>query len=72
MDLSLIVCDRNLIVSREGTVAQGMKGTSNLFYYFFPVRLRLEDKMIVWFLRLLVSFCYIHHLEIQCATLLRD
>jgi hypothetical protein len=36
MDLSLIACDRNLIVSREGVIEQGVKAASKLFYYFHP------------------------------------
>lgn len=45
MDLSLIACDRNLIVSREGTIARGMKHP--ICFIAFPLRLRLEDKMVL-------------------------
>lgn len=45
MDLSLIACDRYLIVFQEGTIARGMKHPN--CFIASPLRLKLEDKMVL-------------------------
>ena len=45
MDLILIAWDRNLVVSREGTIARGMKHPD--CFIASPLRLKLEDMMVL-------------------------